>query len=250
MPLFGGLFGRTAARRTAVPPGLRVYAVGDVHGRADLLSRALELIRADWDQKSAAEMMTVFVGDYVDRGPSTPLVLDTLCGLSSRLITLRGNHEQMLLDFLEDPEAGSVWLRNGGLETLHSYGVDVRELRSGRGAQVAALALKAAIPASHIAFLTSTRLSHVAGDYFFCHAGVNPRVSLEAQKPEDLLWIREGFLDSNAVLDKVVVHGHTPTEEPVVRSNRIGIDTGAYISGRLTCLVLEGEERRFLEARR
>jgi serine/threonine protein phosphatase 1 len=209
-----------------------------------------DLIAADMRGAPVSRATTVLLGDYIDRGPDSRGVLARLAAgqFPTETLFLRGNHEAMLLDFLADPGTAMQWSEYGGLETMHSYGVDVRGLRQGSSVFEARDALRAALPASHLAFITATKLWHTSGDYFFCHAGVRPDLPLEAQRAEDLLWIREAFLQSNATFGKMIVHGHTPTIEPDIRPNRINIDTGAYVTGRLSCLVLEADTRRFLTA--
>jgi serine/threonine protein phosphatase 1 len=228
----------------------RVYAIGDIHGRADLLDRMIEAIARDLAQRPTQTALTVTVGDYVDRGPDSRGVIERLTRnpFPSPLVALRGNHESIFEEFLRDPSIADYWRRLGGLETLHSYGVDVAPLMRGRGHEEAAAALRAALPQSHVTFLASLRLTHSVGRYFLCHAGVRPGVPLARQREEDLLWIREEFLDSRADFGKVVVHGHTPCEAPELRPNRINVDTGAFMSGQLTCAVLEDEGVRFLVA--
>ncbi|RBP07351.1 serine/threonine protein phosphatase 1 [Roseiarcus fermentans] len=232
-----------------VPEGMRIYAVGDVHGRDDLLEEIATAIERDL-ASAPSEVVTVLLGDYVDRGPESASVLERLA--SGRFPTpvqaLRGNHEQMLLQFLNDPPELEIWRRNGGLETLHSYGVDVSTVMRGHGYEQARDALLAAIPSKHLEFLSSTQPSATYGGYFFCHAGVRPRIPLALQRAEDLMWIRDGFLQSRRLFEKVVVHGHTPVARPDFRVNRINIDTGAFATSVLTCLVLEGAERRTMTA--
>jgi serine/threonine protein phosphatase 1 len=232
-----------------LPDGMRVYAIGDVHGRADLLIRMLELVVLHLERaRPAASALCVLLGDYIDRGPESRSVLDVLTAavLPMRMVALRGNHETMLLNFLSDPHTGANWRYSGGLETLHSYGLDVSEFREGGQFENIAELFRAEMPATHFDFIQQTQLCFSVGDYFFCHAGVRPRIPLEQQREEDLLWIREEFLSSNLNHGKIVVHGHTPVLEPDVKHNRINIDTGAYITSRLTALILEGERREFL----
>lgn len=236
-------------KKPQVAGGHRIYVIGDIHGHIDLLIRMRDLITTDLDQSpSAEEAITIFLGDYVDRGPDSQAVLDEIIHgpFPTRLVPLLGNHEAMLLAFLSRPETGAGWAQYGGLETLHSYGIDVRPLRSGVGFADVARKFREKLPSSHSEFLQLCRLYFLAGDYFFCHAGVRPGVPLDEQRENDLLWMREPFLSSEKDFGKVVVHGHTPVSSPDIRPNRINIDTGAYITGRLTCLVLEGEEQRFL----
>ena len=225
----------------------RVYAIGDIHGRLDLLERAIEAIRRDVAERGDAAL-TVTVGDYVDRGPQSRGVIERLAAnpFPTPYEALKGNHEDMLEAFLADPSAGAPWFDNGGEETLQSYGVRLR----GFGAmdfEEARVALAAALPAAHLDFLRGLKTSFSHGRYFFCHAGVQPGVALARQREEDLLWIREPFLASEEDFGAIVVHGHTPVRAPEVRANRIGIDTGAFASGRLTCVALEEGEPRFLK---
>ncbi|MGA8401853.1 MAG: metallophosphoesterase family protein [Stellaceae bacterium] len=228
----------------------RVYAIGDIHGRADLLDRMIAAIARDLAQRPVQTALTVTVGDYVDRGPDSRGVVERLTQnpFPTPFVALRGNHETIFEEFLRDPSVADYWRQLGGLETLHSYGVDVAPLMRGRGHEEAAAALRAALPQSHATFLASLRLTHSVGRYFFCHAGVRPGVPLARQREEDLLWIRDEFLDSRADFGKVVVHGHTPREAPELRPNRINVDTGAFMSGQLTCAVLEDDAVRFLVA--
>jgi serine/threonine protein phosphatase 1 len=226
----------------------RTYVIGDIHGRSDLLDQIVEEIKRDLETSPVAEGLTVTLGDYVDRGPDSRGVLDRLARnpFPTRYIALKGNHEALFEAFLRDPTVASQWRRWGGLETLHSYGVPVAQVMVGKGFEEASNALRQSVPQEHFRFLGSLRFSLSLGDYFLCHAGVRPGVPLEHQQPEDLLWIREEFLNSRMSFGKVVVHGHTPTASPEVLPTRINIDTGAFATGRLTCLVLEGESRRFL----
>ncbi len=159
---------------------------------------------------------------------------------------LKGNHEELLERFLENPSLAANWRHLGGLETLHSYGVRVSSLMLGKDYQEAADSLRAAIPQAHFEFLGGLKISAYSSSYFLCHAGVRPGIPLEDQRTEDLLWIRDEFLASKMNFGKRIIHGHSPAEQPEVLPNRINIDTGAYLTGRLTCLVLEGEQVRFL----
>jgi serine/threonine protein phosphatase 1 len=234
-----------------VPEGLRLYAIGDVHGCDDLLAAAHGKIAADLAAQPAADHRIIHVGDYVDRGPATAAVIERLCRLreaDARALFLRGNHEQMLLDFLADPiGAGPTFLANRGSATLASYGVSGSPgFFYERDIVALAEAFASRLPPTHRAFLQNLPCSLRFGDFFFCHAGIRPGVAIENQDPFDLIWIREGFLDSDADFGVVVIHGHTPAPEPEVVANRINIDTGAVFSGRLTCLALEENQFRFL----
>ncbi len=197
--------------------------------------------------KHGPAALTVTVGDYIDRGPDSRGVLECLSAdpFPTPYAALKGNHEEMLAAFLADAAAGAHWAANGGLETLRSYGVRVDGAWTTNFAQARA-DLRATLPQAHLDFLSGLKLSLSHGCYFFCHAGARPGVPLERQSEEDLLWIRGVFLASDADFGRIVVHGHTPVEAPEVRENRIGIDTGACFSGRLTCLALGEGQPRFL----
>jgi serine/threonine protein phosphatase 1 len=226
----------------------RVYVIGDIHGRSDLLDSIIAQIHHDVQAHPVEPCLTVTLGDYVDRGADSRGVIDRLSRnpFPSDYVALKGNHEDMYLTSLREPSTIGHWRRQGGLETLHSYGVPVRAVMEGREFEQASRAFAAAVPNEHLAFLASLKTSLPLGRYFLCHAGVRPGVPLNAQREEDLLWIRNEFLSSGENFGKIVVHGHTPVEEPQVLRNRINIDTGAFLTGRLTCLVLEGRYYRFL----
>jgi serine/threonine protein phosphatase 1 len=231
-----------------IPDGQRVYAVGDVHGRADLLSALLARIDADLRAYPIAHPIQVFLGDYIDRGPHSCEVLDLLIARRRHhlMLYLKGNHETYAAQFLIDPSVLADWKHVGGINTLLSYGVTPSASEDQRGQHHAFAAFRQALPDSHRRFLHSLALSFTCGDFFFAHAGVRPGIPLRQQCRQDLLWIREEFLLHEEDFGKVVVHGHTPAREPEIRPNRINIDTGAYATGRLTCLVLEGEQVSFL----
>lgn len=226
----------------------RVYAIGDIHGRLDLLERVIAAIGRDLD-KIGGDALTVTLGDYIDRGPSSRGVIERLAEnpFPTPYVALKGNHETLLDTFLADPTRGEYWRRLGGLETMHSYGVPVADLMLGKNYAEAAERLRAALPPHHLDFMRALKTSHSNDTYFFCHAGVRPGVALAQQNDEDLLWIRDEFLSSRADFGRIVVHGHTPVDAPDVRPNRINIDTGAFASGRLTCVVLDESGHRFLE---
>lgn len=234
--------------RPRVPDGQVVYAVGDVHGRADLLLRLRGAIARDLERHPSALATTVFLGDYVDRGPSSREVLELLSAsdFPTPIVPLMGNHETMVLSFLQEASVLQRWRAVGGLETLFSYGVDVREAMTGRGYDEAQQAFQAVFPDMHHAFILDLRLSVEVGDYFFCHAGVRPGVALAEQSPNDLIWIRDEFLTSEVDHGRMIVHGHTPVSEPEFKPNRINLDSGAYVTGRLTCLRLEGDQQSIL----
>jgi Calcineurin-like phosphoesterase len=225
----------------------RIYAIGDIHGRLDLLNRAIAAIRRDV-QKHGPAALTVTLGDYIDRGPQSCGVLDRLIEnpFPTSYVALKGNHETMLEAFLADPTTGPYWRQQGGLETLHSYGIHLRGLTDANFAK-ARDQLRVALPVAHVDFLSALKMSLSRGKYFFCHAGVRPGVPLDRQSEDDLLWIRDEFLGSDMDFGKIVVHGHTPVPKPEVLPNRIGIDTGAFATGRLTCVALSGGAPRFLQ---
>jgi serine/threonine protein phosphatase 1 len=231
-----------------VEPGHRVYCIGDIHGRLDLLQQLHGMIEEDGESWEGDRTL-VYLGDYIDRGMHSSEVIDELldaplAGFDN--IYLMGNHEQTLLDFLLHPKVASGWLAWGGRETLASYGIhmqahvrpDPEELRDEFQSQ---------LPERHLEFYRGMQMMHVSGDYLFVHAGIRPGKPLQEQSNADLLWIRDDFTESSRQHEHVVVHGHTISEEVVFRPNRIGIDTGAYSTGILTCLVLDGEGQRLLQ---
>jgi serine/threonine protein phosphatase 1 len=231
-----------------VPAGRRVYAIGDVHGRADLLAELFMRIDNDLRSRPRVSSVQVFLGDYIDRGPNSREVIDLLIERQQnhKTMFLKGNHEDCVLRLLSDPTEFSEWKMIGGLSTAMSYGVTPTGHHDPQTHPRIATAVAAAMPDRHHRFLRSLALSVTLGDFFFVHAGVRPGISLAAQAPRDLLWIRDDFLLHEDDFGKVVVHGHTPTREPEIRANRINIDTGAYATGRLTCLVLEDDQMSFL----
>jgi serine/threonine protein phosphatase 1 len=227
----------------------RLYVIGDIHGRLDLLDQVIDAIHRDVEEHGPIAL-TVTLGDYIDRGPASRGVLDRLIGnpFPTPFVALKGNHEALLEAFLANPAVGKQWRVLGGAETLYSYGVPGGTLMAGKDCAEAADRLRAALPAEHLSFLQSLKTSLSHGQYFLCHAGVRPGVPLESQQEEDLLSIRGEFLNSKMDFGKIIVHGHTPHPEPEVLPNRINIDTGAFATGRLTCAVLEGDRHRFLVA--
>jgi serine/threonine protein phosphatase 1 len=239
-----------AATARWVPDGMRVYCVGDIHGRDDLLRQMAERVEADLDVSTRDQTVTVFLGDYVDRGLGSMRVVEQLVRgeWPTSIIALAGNHEDLLVAFLEDEGTLAAWRTLGGLETLHSYGVNVGPAMAKRDFGAVREAFETNFPKDHRQFLEGLKTSIAIGDYFFCHAGVRPGVPLDRQSRNDLLTIRDPFLSSEAEHGKLVVHGHTPSLVPEIHSNRIGIDTAGYATGRLTCLVLEKDQRRFLRA--
>jgi serine/threonine protein phosphatase 1 len=231
-----------------VPSATRVYAVGDVHGCIDLLDPLFERIDQDLAASPIENPIQVFLGDYIDRGPGSREVLQRLIerGRTQQIICLKGNHETFLLDFLRNPMVLESWLQWGGMSTLISYGLTPPRRTDAEVGEDLAAELRQAMPKEHRNFIENLPLTFVCGDYLFVHAGIRPGIQLADQKEQDLLWIREEFLISNNDFGKIVVHGHTPVSTVDTRKNRINIDTGAYASGNLTCLVIEGETRRFI----
>ncbi|MCK0195590.1 serine/threonine protein phosphatase [Ancylobacter sp. 6x-1] len=222
----------------------QIYAIGDIHGRLDLLKIMVKLIAADLDQYGREGALVVTLGDIVDRGPDSREVIELLAGNPFKVpyVAIAGNHEQMFLDFMGHPRRGMGWCRQGGIETLRSYTVPTAGIMMGRGLSAAAETLEWVMPPHHQQFLRSMRWGVRVPGFFLCHAGVRPGVPLDEQTPEDLFWIREEFLDSKEDFGAMVVHGHTVVPQIDVRSNRINIDTGAYQSGKLSCAVLDHDQ--------
>ena len=239
------------AAPATLPPGHRAYAIGDVHGCMEQLAQLHHAIAEDLVARPIDAAVLIHLGDYVDRGPDSAAVVALLAagppipGL--RTVNLMGNHEHMMLDAVASGkhEAAELWLANGGADTLFSWGVP---------RQVKPTDWAGRIPRPHLLFLRDLMLAHREGPYLFVHAGIRPGIRLAQQVRQDLLWIREPFLSSKGEFlgepGMVVVHGHTPSREPVVRPNRIGIDTGAVMGGVLTCAVLEDERVGFLASER
>jgi serine/threonine protein phosphatase 1 len=235
--------------RPAIPLGQRVYAIGDIHGCDDLFATLIDRIAADNDRRTPAVTTLILLGDLVDRGPSSRQVIDRAIALKSLWPDVRliiGNHEDVFLKALSgDPKTMRYFVRIGGGPTIHSYGLvgaDYDRLTF----EELADQFPPLVPDEHVAFLSGGEDRIVVGDYVFVHAGVRPGVPIDQQSPADLRWIRDEFLEDRRDHGKIVVHGHTIYDEVQERPNRIGIDTGAYATGRLTALGLEGEERWFL----
>lgn len=228
-----------------------IYAVGDVHGRLDLLERLHERIEGEIAAAAPADWRIVHLGDLVDRGPDSKGVIERLIGMEkrdARVLSLAGNHDICFLKFLQDAEASTLFKHYGGIDTARSYGVDFAD-----GGEAAFRRnhrrLVEAVPPEHVAFLLALRFSLSFGDFFFCHAGIRPGVPLERQSRDDLIWIRGDFLDAAGLHPKVIVHGHTPVPAPDVRPNRINLDTGAFKTGVLSALAIGGGTTRTLEVR-
>ena len=242
-------------RRSRLPSGARgqrAYVIGDIHGRLDLLEQLLGQINSDLKARPARRSLLVFVGDLIDRGPQSAQVIERLRTFrrhGMRAIFLLGNHEEVLLRILKgDSALIQKWRWFGGTECLKSYGVDTDRL--GKLSSAEALAeIRRAIPTKHVDFLESFLDTCRFGDYLFVHAGIRPGVELERQTQTDLRWIREPFLLDETDHGFTVVHGHTISTQVEERANRIGIDTGAYRTGVLTALVIDGSERRFIDTR-
>lgn len=232
----------TRVRPPAIPQGVRIYAIGDVHGRADLLSDLLRRIERDNAARAQASVTTILLGDMIDRGRHSAALLRTLSSrMPSGLICLRGNHEAVMVDAWKGNRAAlRLWFEHGGDATLAGFGATEAELAGTEDERVAALVAR--VPRSVINWMRALPLTHACGDYLFVHAGVRPGVSLARQTREDQLWIRDEFLSSERWHGKRIVHGHTPREQVEILPNRIGVDTGAYISGRLSAIGLEGTD--------
>ncbi len=247
---FGSSSKSDLAETARVPDGRRIYAIGDIHGRADLLTEVYEMIRQDSEAAGDGKTVAiVHLGDYVDRGPQSREVIDMLLAPADGIesVCLKGNHEDLMLAFLDGEEIGRMWLYNGGNATLASYGVPMVDYAGDDMPAQARQALAAHLPPDHDEFLRGLKLMHLEGDYLFVHAGVRPGVDLARQDDGDLMWIRDEFLDATEDYGKIIVHGHSIRPEVELMPNRIGIDTGAFRSGRLTCLVLDGAARRLLQ---
>jgi len=236
-----------AEPQASVPAGQRVYAIGDIHGRLDLFEQLLALIQSDDAARAPADTRLVLLGDLIDRGPESRGVVERAMALmqGGKVRVLAGNHEEMLLGSLQDEETLRHFLRHGGKETMFSYGLTQDDYSTAK-LDLLRQRLNELVPPSHIAFMRGMENQIAYGDYLFVHAGIRPGVPLDEQTVSDLRWIRREFLDHDEPYSHVVVHGHTIADEPVIRPNRVGIDTGAFASGRLTAIGLEADERWFL----
>jgi serine/threonine protein phosphatase 1 len=236
-------------RRPSLPPGVRIYAVGDIHGRLDLLENLLARIDRDRAARPMQKTLFVFLGDYIDRGPSSRATISRLIEHSkgNETVFLKGNHELIAVKSLSDRAPFDQWMRLGGMETLMSYGLRRGDLLGGKPIVKIQAAFHAALPQDHLRFFRDLQLSFTCGDFFFAHAGVKPGIEISRQNERDLLWIRGEFLTSRIDFGKIVIHGHTPALEVEVEPNRVNIDTGAFATGRLTCLVMEGSELSIID---
>ena len=236
------------------PDGLRLYAIGDVHGRQDLLAAMHRRIASELEYASGSDWRIVHLGDYVDRGPDSKSVIDFLIEARKRdprHIMLAGNHDIGMLEFLADAEPDGLFMNYGGIQTAQSYGVDlVRDAHwYGKAGTVARghAALVKAVPRNHVDFLQSLTFSVSFGDFFFCHAGIRPGVPLDRQNQQDLIWIRDAFHDHQELFSKVIVHGHTPVPEAEVKANRVNVDTLAWKSGMLSALAINGGDKQIID---
>jgi serine/threonine protein phosphatase 1 len=229
----------------SAPSDTRIYAVGDIHGRADLLSEIIARIDDDIRRRPIAHAIEIYLGDYVDRGPQSKTVIDLLTVrlVANGAVCLRGNHEAVMEGFLQDPTILEYWLPLGGMQTLASYGIELHENETAFSLHRRFLD---AFPRAHELFMQCLRNQFSCGDFLFVHAGIRPGVPLDDQDPNDLIWIRDEFLDDTRSHKRFIVHGHTPVPHPEIRSNRINIDTAAWRTGALTCVAIEGSTILFL----
>jgi serine/threonine protein phosphatase 1 len=228
---------------------MRIFAIGDVHGRADLLAEMHWRIAMDLAVNPPGDWRVIHLGDYVDRGPDSRGVIEMLIAANAkdpRFMSLAGNHDVGFVDFLGQPDKSGLFARFGGYETARSYGVDA-DFSSDGLSRSTADALLSVMPREHLDFLSDLPRCVTFGDFFFCHAGVRPGVPLDKQSPDDLIWIRGEFHRWPGMFDKVIVHGHTPHHEPEILPNRVNVDTEAWRSGALTALVVDGRDKRLTQ---
>lgn len=232
---------RPPVHKPQLPEGVRIYAISDIHGCAHLLQPMLRVIDADVARNRPRYAIEVFMGDYIDRGPHTRATLDILVERSRRgnAVFLKGNHEAFLVEVFEDPSLFENWLAVGGAQTLTSYGLAPPDMKRDEPASILRDLIRV-MPPEHLEFLDNLRLSFSCGDFFFVHAGVRPGIPLTEQTEHDQLWIREEFLRSEERFDKYIVHGHTPVRSAEFLANRVNIDTGAYATGNLTLMSIQG----------
>tara|TARA_B100000315_G_scaffold254998_1_gene297269 strand:- start:5229 stop:5987 length:759 start_codon:yes stop_codon:yes gene_type:complete len=236
------------------PPDTRIYAIGDIHGRLDLLEEMHGYIREDAASAEGRHIVIIYLGDYIDRGPASSQVVEYLieeplqCGSHHTEIKyVKGNHEDSLLRFVGGEQNGEAWFANGGLETFKSYGVELPGPAWQQDMNAVQKNFASKLPKTHMKFYQNLHNYFESGDYLFVHAGIRPNIALADQNPMDLNWIREPFLSSELNHGKFVVHGHSINNDPDIQSNRMGIDTGAYRTGCLTCAIFESKHVRFLQ---
>ncbi|WP_247787305.1 metallophosphoesterase family protein [Bradyrhizobium sp. 170] len=230
----------------SAPADTRIYAVGDIHGRADLLSEITARIDDDIRRRPIAHTVEIYLGDYIDRGPHSRTVIDLLAVrlVANSAVCLRGNHEAVMEGFLQDPAILQHWLPLGGMQTLASYGIELHD--DTETALDLHRRLLDAFPRAHELFMQCLRNQFSCGDFLFVHAGIRPDIPIAQQDVNDLIWIRNEFLDSTLDHERFIVHGHTPVPRPDIRHNRINIDTCAWRTGTLTCIAIEGSTILFL----
>lgn len=246
-----------AGRTTSVPPDSIVWAVGDIHGQDDLFEGLAAAIEQDVAAAPGKRRVVVLLGDYIDRGLGASRVIDrifalqtSLVAMGAELVILKGNHEDLLLNFIDHPETGPAWTAVGGSETLLSYGIQPPTQNEASGWAEASNRLLMTMPLEHLIFYEELSYHHQEGDYHFVHAGVRYGVPLEEQAPQDMLWIRDTFLKDTRALEKMIVHGHTPGEEVYSDHRRICLDTGSYATGVLTAIRLQDAQRMLMQSRR
>lgn len=230
----------------AGPEGIRLYAIGDIHGRLDLLAEMHARIEADLADRPAADWRVIHLGDYVDRGPDSRGVIDFLISAQARdgrNLAVCGNHDAGFLDYLTSPDAQGLFALFGGATTALSYGVVNPDFSD----QNTASELGRLVPNEHRQFIKKLPFSLAFGDFFFCHAGIRPGVALDAQAVRDLIWIRGEFLHSPILHPKIIVHGHTPRSEPEILANRVNLDTEAWRTGTLSAIAVDGKDKRLLQ---
>ncbi|WOH67157.1 metallophosphoesterase family protein [Bradyrhizobium sp. BWA-3-5] len=230
----------------STPADTRIYAVGDIHGRADLLSEITSRIDDDIRRRPVPHTVEVYLGDYIDRGPHSKEVIDLLAIrlVANHAVCLRGNHEAVMEGFLQEATILPYWLQLGGTETLASYGIELHD--DNETALDVHRRFVDAFPRAHELVMQCMRHQFICGDFLFVHAGIRPGIPLDQQDINDLIWIRDEFLDSTRKHERFVVHGHTPVPHPDIRHNRINIDTCAWRTGSLTCMAIEGSTVLFL----